>query len=80
MIAAIVIDIEGTASPTSSVRENLYGYTRHHLGQWLANNLGGAADPVIAEPANWQRNPTPARARWRKSFAAGWIPMSRLSR
>ena len=32
MIAAIVIDIEGTTSPTSSVRENLYGYTRHHLG------------------------------------------------
>ena len=49
MIAAIVIDIEGTASPTSSVRENLYGYTRHHLGQWLADNVGGAADPVIAE-------------------------------
>jgi enolase-phosphatase E1 len=49
VIAAIVIDIEGTTSPTSSVREGLYGYTRRHLGQWLADNLGGAADPVIAE-------------------------------
>ena len=49
MIAAIVIDIEGTTSPTSSVREGLYEYTRQHLGQWLADNLGGAADPVIAE-------------------------------
>jgi enolase-phosphatase E1 len=49
VIAAIVIDIEGTTSPTSSVREKLYDYTRQHLGQWLADNVGGAADPVIAE-------------------------------
>ena len=48
MIAAIVIDIEGTTSPTSSVREQLYDYTRRHLGQWLAGNRGGAADSVIA--------------------------------
>lgn len=49
MIAAIVIDIEGTTSPTRSVREGLYEYTRAHLGQWLADNPGGAADSVIAE-------------------------------
>jgi enolase-phosphatase E1 len=49
VIAAIVIDIEGTTSPTSSVREGLYDYTRQHLGQWLADNPGGAADPVISE-------------------------------
>lgn len=49
MIAAIVIDIEGTTSPTDSVREKLYDYTRRHLGQWLIDNQGGAADPVIAE-------------------------------
>jgi enolase-phosphatase E1 len=49
VIAAIVIDIEGTTSPTSSVREGLYDYTRRHLGQWLADNPDGAADPVIAE-------------------------------
>jgi enolase-phosphatase E1 len=48
VIAAIVIDIEGTTSPTSSVREGLYGYTRRHLAQWLAANHGGAADSVIA--------------------------------
>ena len=52
-VAAIVIDIEGTASPTGSVRENLYDYTRRHLGQWLVDNVGGAADPVIADIANW---------------------------
>jgi enolase-phosphatase E1 len=33
VIAAIVIDIEGTTSPTSSVREGLYDYTRRHLGR-----------------------------------------------
>jgi enolase-phosphatase E1 len=49
VIAGIVIDIEGTTSPTSSVREGLYDYTRRHLRQWLADNLGGAADLVIAE-------------------------------
>ena len=49
MIAAIVVDIEGTTSPTSSVRDGLYDYTRRHLGQWLADNRGAAADPVIAE-------------------------------
>ncbi|BBX45376.1 acireductone synthase [Mycobacterium cookii] len=49
MIAAIVVDIEGTTSPTSSVREGLYDYTRAHLAQWLADNVGGDADPVIAE-------------------------------
>jgi enolase-phosphatase E1 len=48
MIAAIVLDIEGTTSPTRSVREELYGYTRAHLAQWLADNRRGAADPVIA--------------------------------
>ena len=49
MIAAVVVDIEGTTSPTSSVREDLYGYTRRHLRHWLADNVGGAADRVIAE-------------------------------
>jgi enolase-phosphatase E1 len=49
VIAAVVIDIEGTTSPTSSVREKLYDYTRQHLGRWLADNLGGAADPIITE-------------------------------
>jgi enolase-phosphatase E1 len=49
VIAAIVIDIEGTTSPTNSVREGLYDYTRQHLGQWLADNLDGAADPMSAE-------------------------------
>jgi enolase-phosphatase E1 len=57
VIAGIVIDIEGTTSPTSSVREGLYDYTRRHLGQWLADNLGGAADPVIAETRELARQP-----------------------
>jgi enolase-phosphatase E1 len=49
VITAIVIDIEGTTSPTDSVRDKLYDYTRRHLKQWLANNRGGTADPVIAQ-------------------------------
>ncbi|MGV9820857.1 acireductone synthase [Nocardia xishanensis] len=47
MTRAIVLDIEGTTSPTSSVREDLYGYTRDRLPQWLADNSAGAAAPVL---------------------------------
>ncbi|MEC3917534.1 acireductone synthase [Nocardia sp. CDC160] len=47
MIKVVVLDIEGTTSPTSSVREDLYGYTRDRLPGWLAENTGGAADPII---------------------------------
>ncbi|MFF2550231.1 acireductone synthase [Nocardia sp. NPDC058058] len=49
MINVIVLDIEGTTSPTSSVREELYGYTRDRLPGWLAENTGGAADSIIAD-------------------------------
>ncbi|WP_378733497.1 acireductone synthase [Nocardia brasiliensis] len=48
MITAVVVDIEGTTSPTSSVREDLYGYTRERLPAWLAENRTDAAVPVIA--------------------------------
>ena len=57
MIAAVVIDIEGTTSPTSSVREGLYSYTRQHLGQWLADNVGGPADSVIAQTRELSAQP-----------------------
>lgn len=48
MIDTVVIDIEGTTSPTSSVRQGLYGYTRQHLARWLADNQSGAACSVLA--------------------------------
>lgn len=49
MTAAVVLDIEGTTSPTASVREDLYGYTRERLPHWLAENRDGAAAAVLAE-------------------------------
>jgi enolase-phosphatase E1 len=49
VISAIVIDIEGTTSPTDSVREKLYDYTRRHLRPWLIDNQGRAASAVIAD-------------------------------
>ena len=48
MIAAVVIDIEGTVSPTQAVRTTLYEYTRQHLGRWLESGDTGAAS-VIAQ-------------------------------
>jgi len=43
VITAIVVDIEGTTSPTAAVREDLYGYTRAHLLRWLLDNRSGPA-------------------------------------
>jgi enolase-phosphatase E1 len=57
VIAAIVIDIEGTTSPTRAVREGLYGYTRQHLSQWLADNVGGPADSVITQTRELSAQP-----------------------
>ena len=72
MIAAIVIDIEGTTSPTSSVREDLYGYTRRNLGQWLADNVGGAADGVIAETRQLAGQPDAGPAEVAETLG-GWL-------
>ncbi|MGQ4599207.1 acireductone synthase [Nocardia sp. R6R-6] len=47
MITAIVLDIEGTTSPTATVREDLYGYTRQRLPAWLAENSAGPAASVL---------------------------------
>jgi enolase-phosphatase E1 len=49
MIAAVVIDIEGTVSPTRAVRGDLYDYTRQRLPRWLVENRGDAAASVIAQ-------------------------------
>ncbi|MFI9409967.1 acireductone synthase [Nocardia gamkensis] len=48
MIDAVVVDIEGTTSPTAAVREDLYGYTRQRLPEWLAENCSANAAPVLA--------------------------------
>ncbi|AXK88114.1 MULTISPECIES: acireductone synthase [Nocardia] len=48
MTTAIVLDIEGTTSPTSAVREDLYGYTRARLPEWLARHRDDAAAPILA--------------------------------
>ncbi|MEU6559730.1 acireductone synthase [Nocardia nova] len=48
-VRAVVVDIEGTTSPTGAVREDLYGYTRRRLPQWLADQREGAAAAVIEQ-------------------------------
>ncbi|MGK8525396.1 acireductone synthase [Nocardia asteroides] len=48
MIGAVVVDIEGTTSPTASVREDLYGYTRERLPGWLAEGSPDAAAVLAA--------------------------------
>ncbi|MRH90644.1 acireductone synthase [Nocardia sp. SYP-A9097] len=57
MINVIVLDIEGTTSPTSSVRDELYGYTRTRLPGWLDENCSGAAESIIAETRTLAEQP-----------------------
>lgn len=47
--SVVVLDIEGTTSPTSSVREDLYGYTRERLPGWLAEHADDAGAPILAQ-------------------------------
>ncbi|MFE3226494.1 acireductone synthase [Nocardia sp. NPDC059228] len=72
MIKAVVLDIEGTTSPTSSVREDLYGYTRDRLPAWLAENTGGAADPIL-EATRTQANRPGADAAEVARILIGWL-------
>jgi enolase-phosphatase E1 len=72
VIAAIVVDIEGTVSPTSSVREGLYGYTRQHLRQWLADNQGGTANSVITQTRELAGRPD-ADAAEVAEILCGWL-------
>ena len=71
-ISAIVVDIEGTTSPTASVREDLYGYTRAHLPEWLLENRGGAADAVVAETRELAGQPDADEARIAE-ILCGWL-------
>lgn len=57
MINAVVVDIEGTTSPTRTVREDLYGYTRRRLPQWLADHRDDAAAGVIGQTRELSARP-----------------------
>ncbi len=72
MISAIVVDIEGTTSPTASVREDLYGYTRKHLPQWLCENVDGAADAVLSGTRELSGRPG-ADAAQVADILCGWL-------
>lgn len=72
MISAIVVDIEGTTSPAAAVREDLYGYTRTHLPQWLAQNRGGVADVVLSETRELAGEPRADAARVAQ-ILCGWL-------
>ncbi|GGK45480.1 acireductone synthase [Nocardia camponoti] len=62
-VRAIVIDIEGTTSPTDSVRTDLYGYTEANLPRWLAENPDGAADLVLSQTRELANEPDASAAR-----------------
>lgn len=47
MTSTLVLDIEGTTSPTASVHDVLFAYTRARLAPWLGANRDGEARPVL---------------------------------
>ncbi|MGY1872900.1 acireductone synthase [Nocardia gipuzkoensis] len=71
MIGAVVVDIEGTTSPTAAVREDLYGYTRQRLPGWLAED-SPAASTVLAATRELAGQPDagPAQA---AAILRGWL-------
>ncbi|MFC4375194.1 acireductone synthase [Nocardia halotolerans] len=72
MTRAIVLDIEGTTSPTDSVRTDLYGYTAARLPGWLAENTGAAADPVLTVTRELADEPAADSARVAE-ILRGWL-------
>ena len=50
---AVVVDIEGTVTPTSQVHVVLYDYARPRLGPWIREHGG---DPVVAEAVAQVKN------------------------
>src|SRR3954454_8986507 len=44
--ACVVLDIEGTTSPTSAVLGTLYDYARPRLGPWISTH---GDDPVVRD-------------------------------
>jgi enolase-phosphatase E1 len=45
--STVVLDIEGTISPTASVHDVLFAYTRARISAWLGEHRAGAAKPVL---------------------------------
>ncbi|MFE7720938.1 acireductone synthase [Nocardia rhizosphaerihabitans] len=72
MTRAVVLDIEGTTSPTDSVRNDLYGYTEQRLPAWLAENASGTAESVIAQTRALAGEPTAGTDRIAE-ILTGWL-------
>jgi enolase-phosphatase E1 len=49
MIQAIVMDIEGTASPVDAVHEHLFPYSRARIASWLADHREDATTRAAVE-------------------------------
>ncbi|WP_446226069.1 acireductone synthase [Nocardia sp. IBHARD005] len=72
MTRAIVLDIEGTTSPTDAVRTDLYGYTEQQLPAWLAENASGPAASVLAQTRELAEEPTADTDRI-AAILTGWL-------
>lgn len=72
MIAAVVLDIEGTTSPTSSVRDVLYSYTWERIPDWLQTNRAGPAAEILAATRQLAGQPNASQAD-AVAILRGWI-------
>lgn len=72
MTRAVVLDIEGTTSPTASVHERLFGYTRAELGRWLAAHGDGAGAEIVAATRELAERPDAGPAEVAE-ILRGWL-------
>lgn len=47
MTSVLVLDIEGTTSPTASVHDGLFGYTRRRIRPWFKQNRTGDGPRIL---------------------------------
>lgn len=57
MTTAVVLDIEGTTSPTASVHDSLFGYVRERIHQWVMDNGAGFGRQLLDETRTYAGRP-----------------------
>lgn len=58
MTDVVVLDIEGTTSPTASVHDVLFGYTRERMADWVAGHRSGVGEQILEEARRYAGRPT----------------------
>jgi enolase-phosphatase E1 len=72
MTTAIVLDIEGTTSPTASVHDNLFGYVSQRIHQWVKQYGAGSGRELLAAARRYADRPDATDADT-ADMLCGWL-------